>query len=287
MKTNIEYEFYDVLSDETNNEVRWRGKPFEAFKDIMFVDGNYEFLMSEADRIAQSGGSGRNAHHDAIDDNARSDVTERKDRQSGVEDLIDMHACKIASGMEEREYEDDVYKDICRDGGLSCHHAALWHFVEESKIDSTRSITEVKSISNERNGYPSEGSFIFLDKYGACEENRPGHGGVCDENYEKYMMKVWRSQPSDENMKVMGGGHTLDDNYVIELNQLNNENYLMTKATRNNITVNGTVPDNDGPNRGPDRRIFEMKENEAFGDAMKIVNRGSAVRGRDQRPHPG
>ena len=44
---------------------------------------------------------------------------------------------------------------------------ALWHlFVEESKINSTRSTTEVKSISNERNGYPPEGSFIFLDKYG-------------------------------------------------------------------------------------------------------------------------
>ena len=85
------------------------GKPFEAFKDkddIMFMDGNYEVLMNE-----------------------------NKDRQSGVEDLIDMHACKIASGMEEREYENDVSIDICRDGGLSYHYAASWQsFVVESML---------------------------------------------------------------------------------------------------------------------------------------------------------
>ena len=58
-----------------------------------------------------------------------------------------------------------------RNDGLLCHlqGAALWHsFVEESKINSTRSTTEVKSINNERDDYPPEGSFIFLDKYGAA-----------------------------------------------------------------------------------------------------------------------
>ena len=38
-----------------------------------------------------------------------------------------------------------------------------------------------------------------------------------------------------------GGKRTLDENYVIKLNQLNNENVLMAETTRNDITVNGTV----------------------------------------------
>ena len=97
------------------------GKPFEAFKDkddIMFMDGNYEVLMNE-----------------------------NKDRQSGVEDLIDMHACKIASGMEEREYEDDVSIDICRDGGLSYHYAASWQsFVVESMLVNIMRTKEKNNI---------------------------------------------------------------------------------------------------------------------------------------------
>ena len=102
------------------------------------------------------------------------------------------------------------------------------------------------------------------------------------ENYEKDMMKIRKGQLSVEYMKVMGGGHALDENYVNKLSQLNNENDLMKEAMCNNITVNGTVRDHDGPNRGPDRSIFEMKENEVFGDTIQIVNRGSTVRGRDQ-----
>ena len=60
-------------------------------------------------------------------------------------------------------------------------------------------------------------------------------------------------------MKVMGG-HTLDENYVIKLNQHNNENDLMAEATCNDIAVNGTVRDHDGSDRGPDRRMFKISQ---------------------------
>ena len=75
---------------------------------------------------------------------------------------------QFGSSMQPEVYNgNDAVND--RSDGLLCHPqgAALWHFVEEWKFNSARSTTEVKSISNERNGYPSEGSFIFLDKYGA------------------------------------------------------------------------------------------------------------------------
>ena len=78
MEIIFEDKFCQPPSDETYHEALWRGELFEAFKDkddIMFMDGNNEVLMNE-----------------------------NKDRQSGVEDLIDMHACKIASGMEERKF---------------------------------------------------------------------------------------------------------------------------------------------------------------------------------------
>ena len=77
--------------------------------------------------------------------------------------------CELGISMQSEVYNgNDAVND--RNDGLLCHPlgGALWHlFVEEWKFNSTRSTTEVKSISNERNGYPSEGSFIFLDKYGA------------------------------------------------------------------------------------------------------------------------
>ena len=61
-----------------------------------------------------------------------------------------------------------------------------------------------------------------------------------------------QKQPSDENMMRSHGGGAIDENYVIELNQLNNENVLMAEAMCNDITVNGTVRDHNGSNRGPD-----------------------------------
>ena len=42
---------------------------------------------------------------------------------------------------------------------------------------------------------------------------RPGNGGVCDGNYEKDVMKVWKSQPSGKNMKAMAGGVDVQRQY--------------------------------------------------------------------------